>query len=173
MWWDGNDFCITGPLCGESTELVDSLHKEPVMQSFNEWFPFIKYELIYAGIISTVMHITLHWRHNECDGVSNHPPCDCLLDRLFRLRSKKTSKLCATGLCAVNSPVTGEFPAPMASNVENVSIWWCHHDLWGNVSNSNTRNISKTARTMVEYSHKRIEWFGCLYIYIYTYIYVS
>ena len=26
-----------------------------------------------------------------------------------------------------NSPGTGEFPAQMASNAENVSIWWCHH----------------------------------------------
>ena len=26
-----------------------------------------------------------------------------------------------------NSPVTGEFPAQMASNTENVSIWWRHH----------------------------------------------
>ena len=25
-------------------------------------------------------------------------------------------------------PVTGEFPAHMASNAENVSIWWGHHD---------------------------------------------
>ena len=42
-------------------------------------------------------------------------------------RSKKTSKLRVTGLCAGNSPVTGEFPAQIASNVENVSIWWRHH----------------------------------------------
>ena len=26
------------------------------------------------------------------------------------------------------SPVTGEFPAQMASDAENVSIWWRHHD---------------------------------------------
>ena len=26
-----------------------------------------------------------------------------------------------------NSPVTGEFPAQMASNAENVPIWWLHH----------------------------------------------
>ena len=29
-----------------------------------------------------------------------------------------------------NSSVTGEFPAQMASNAENVSIWWRHHVLW-------------------------------------------
>ena len=28
-------------------------------------------------------------------------------------------------------PVTGEFPAQMASNAENVSIWWRHHGLAG------------------------------------------
>ena len=31
-------------------------------------------------------------------------------------------------LCVGNSPVTGEFPAQMTSNVENVSIWWRHHE---------------------------------------------
>ena len=28
----------------------------------------------------------------------------------------------------MNSPGTGEFPAQMASNAENVSIWWRHHE---------------------------------------------
>ena len=32
----------------------------------------------------------------------------------------KTSKLGITGLCVGNSPGTGEFPAQMASNTENV-----------------------------------------------------
>ena len=70
---------------------------------------------------------TLQWRHNERDGVSDHQPHDCLLNRLFRRRSKKTSKLRVTGLSAGNSPVTVEFPAQMASNGDNVSIWWRHH----------------------------------------------
>ena len=48
----------------------------------------------------------------------NHQPYDCLLNRLFRRRSKKTSKLRVTGLCAGNSPGTGEFPAQMASNAD-------------------------------------------------------
>ena len=71
--------------------------------------------------------VSLQWRHNERDIVSNHQPHNCLLNRLFRRRSKKTSKLCVTGLCAGNSPMTGEFPAQRASNAENVSIWWRHH----------------------------------------------
>ena len=43
---------------------------------------------------------------------------------------KKTIKLCVTGLCVGNSPGTGEFPAQMASDTENVSIWWRHHALF-------------------------------------------
>ena len=54
---------------------------------------------------------TLQWRHNEVGSVSNHQPHECLLNRLFRRRSKKTSKLRVTCLCAVN--------------------WWRHHDVCG------------------------------------------
>ena len=74
---------------------------------------------------------SLQWRHNGSDSVSNHQPHDCFLNRLFRHRSKKTSKLRVTGLCAGKSPEAGEFPSQMASNAENVSIWWRHHvHLW-------------------------------------------
>ena len=74
-----------------------------------------------------ILPISSQWCHNEHDGVSNHQPHDCLLNCLFRCRSKKTSKLRATGLCKGNSPVTSEFPSQRASNAENVSIWWRHH----------------------------------------------
>ena len=67
------------------------------------------------------------WCHNGRDGISNHQPHDCLLNCLFRCRSKETSKLCVTGLCAGNSLVTSEFPAQMTSNAENISIWWRQH----------------------------------------------
>ena len=69
----------------------------------------------------------LRWRHNGCNDVSNHQPLDCLFNLLFRRRSNETSNLRVTGLCAGSSPGTGEFPAQMASNAENVSIWWRHH----------------------------------------------
>ena len=99
---------------------------------------------IWATIIGTVssqivaiglkirvsaLHMTLLWRHNEHDSVSNHQPHHCLLNRLFGHRSNKTPKLRVTDLCEGNSPGTGEFPAQKASNTENVSIWWRHHEL--------------------------------------------
>ena len=72
------------------------------------------FELIIMNVIMGVM-------------VSIHQPHQCLLNHLFGRRSQKTPKLRVTGLCAGNSPGTGEFPAQMASNAENVSIWWRHH----------------------------------------------
>ena len=65
----------------------------------------------------------LQWRHNERDGVSNHR-----LNRLFRRKSKKTSKLRVTGLCEGNSPVTGGFLSQRSSNAEKGSIWWRHNE---------------------------------------------
>ena len=47
---------------------------------------------------------TLLWRHNGHNRVSNHQPYDNVLNRLFRRRSKKTSKFRVTDLCAGNSP---------------------------------------------------------------------
>ena len=70
---------------------------------------------------------TLHWRHNDEDSVSNHQPHVCLLNRLFRRRSKKTSKAPRHWPLCGEFTGTGEFPAQRASNAENVSIWWRHH----------------------------------------------
>ena len=50
----------------------------------------------YQGIVCN--HFTLQWCHNDRKS-SNHQPHDCLLNRLFRHRSKKISKLRVTGLC--------------------------------------------------------------------------
>ena len=68
----------------------------------------------WCGVYTRVIHlcnrfqtacaISLRWRHNVCDSVSNHQPYDYLMNRLFRHRSKKTSKLRITGLCAGKSP---------------------------------------------------------------------
>ena len=88
-----------------------------------KWLPFFRWiaYTIYPMVRS------LRWRHNGRDSVSNHQPHDCLLNRWFIRRSKKISKPRVTGLCVGNSPGTGEYPAQMATNAENVSIWWRHH----------------------------------------------
>ena len=70
----------------------------------------IYYFMFICGFFTTVTQWWTRWR-------LNHRRLDCLLNRLFRRRSKKTSKL-RHWLCDGNSPVTGEFPAQRASNEE-------------------------------------------------------
>ena len=59
----------------------------------------------------------LQWHHNECDGISNHWHPDCLLNHLFRCRSKKTSKLHITGFCEGN---------PLVTSGSGTWRSWCH-----------------------------------------------
>ena len=98
--------------------------------------------------VGFIQNLSLQWRHIDRDGVSNHQSHDCLLNysiqlfTQFKAHIKETSKLRVTGLCAGNSPVTGELPAQRASNVENVSIWWRHHDhSWPLLVNEATGHI--------------------------------
>ena len=72
------------------------------------WCPTI---LIHYYVLKT-----LHWRHYRYDDVSNHQHHDCLLNRLFRHKSKKTPKLRVTGLYEGNTPMTDEFPAQRSVN---------------------------------------------------------
>ena len=94
------------------------------------WNLFTQSLRSFTGTVKNIYYTTiqpLRWRHNELDGISDHHPHDCLLNLLFMRRSKKTSKLRVTGLCAGNSPWNGEFPAQKASDAKNVPIWWRHH----------------------------------------------
>ena len=90
---------------------------------------------------------TLQWRHNGRDGVSNHQPHHCLLKRLFRRRSKKTSKLRITGLCAGNSPVTVEFPTQIV-----FPRWWLKHytDVIMSAMASNHRRLGCFSQPFVQ-----------------------
>ena len=91
-------------------------------------FKIMRLNLLFMkSVHRCAFHTPLQWCHDDHDGASNHQPHDCLLNRLFRRRSKKTLNLRVTGLCVGNSSVTDEFLAQRASNAENVSIWWHHH----------------------------------------------
>ena len=127
-----------------SLKFVSSIHINniPVLVKIMAWRPVVAKPLSEPMMENSLTHkcvtqpqkvkrVPLRWRHNGCDSVSNHQPHECLLRRLIMRTSRKTSKLRVTGLCAGNSPETGEFRAQMASNAENVSIWWRHHAYYG------------------------------------------
>ena len=83
----------------------------------------------YVNIISSKwdfmlsLWFPLQWLQIERDGVSNHQPHDCLLNRLFKTQIKVTSKLHVTGRCEGNSPVTGEFTAQRVSNAYRMASY--------------------------------------------------
>ena len=60
--------------------------------------------------------LSLQWCQVERDGISNHQRLGCFLNCLFRRRSKKTSKLCVTGLCEGNFPMNYPHKGPVT--------WW-------------------------------------------------
>ena len=66
-----------------------------------------------------------YWSHRFVDSsitMTSHNGCD-----IKGTYQRKHQTSAVTGLCAGNSPGTGEFPAQRASYAENVSIWWRHH----------------------------------------------
>ena len=90
------------------------------------WHQYCCFKLSY-------LRSTLLWRHNEHDSVSNHQPRGCLLNRLFRRRSKKISKLRVTGLCVGNSPGPVNSPHkgpvtrkmfPFDDVIMLTQVWW-------------------------------------------------
>ena len=91
---------------------------------------------------------SLRWRHNGRDGVSNHQSRDCLLNRLFRRRSKKTSKLRVTGLCEGNSPGTGEFLAQWPVTRK------CFHLMTSSCFNFPDVEITQTATILPHEKHR-------------------
>ena len=119
-------WCMSGSLtrqwCGKCPRHSRRMRNSRFYVSGKRSMKFCVFLLMNSIDGQMLFKLSLQWRHN-----GRH---NCLLNRLFRRRSKKTSKLRVTDLCAGNSPMTGEFPAQMASNAENVSIWWRHHGWW-------------------------------------------
>ena len=98
-------------------------HKRPIIWIFDFYSLLVRTIGWRSGIVGA-----LQWRHNDHDGVSNHQPHGCLLNRLFRRRSKKTSKLRVTGLCVGNSPgpVNSSHKGPVTPKMfpfDDVIMW--------------------------------------------------
>ena len=109
--------------------------------------------------------ITSHWRHNDHDGVSNHQPYSCLLNHLFRGRSKKTSKLRVTGLCAGNSPgpVNSSHNWPVTRKTfpfDDVIMKQCERNMFNPIPKENVQGQKHPRRcAVVELpSHRTPKW---------------
>ena len=110
----------------------------PLRANFFRWsrnlhlpfMSFIHFDL--TQVVEILPHVrqgptSLHWRHNEYVGVSNHQPQGCLLNRLLRRGSKKTSKLRVTGVWIprTNGQLRGKcFHLMTSSSRATYSISW-------------------------------------------------
>ena len=113
------------------TVVTDVEHRPEFQLTINTTYLTLTGTLFYKYFSLHTHFITLQWCHNECKGMWNHPRLDCSLNCLSMQAQNKPSKLGVTGLCEGNPLVTSGFPSQRASNAENVSILWCHHDpLW-------------------------------------------
>ena len=115
------------------------------------WFVFQRSENSVLVYNHWFVELSLRWRHNDHDGVSNHQPHGCLLNRLFRRRSKKTSNPRVTGLCVGNSP------GPVNSPQKGLR-GKCFH-LMTSSSFSPSRGISDLA-----YFIRNFDWNRCVHI---------
>ena len=96
--------------------------------------------------------ISLPWRHNERDGLSNNRRFDSLLNRLFRRRSKKTSKHRVTGQWPVNSPHKGPITRKMFP-FDDVAM---QYQEWGRRQNSpptGARDLKRSCCRPLHASH--------------------
>ena len=112
-----------------------------------DWFPEHRISTRYSYVHLRVMkhggqdkHYSTTWHYNVVimgSMASQVTSLTIVYSTVYsRCSSKKASKLRVTGLCAGNSPVTGEFPGQRTSNAENVSIWWRHHEKKQTTSNT-------------------------------------
>ena len=94
--------CVTGALYG-SAVVVTKLYADIIIILVYFSQPLVWYGKYQHGsyqcMVSDGIH-SLKWRNNERDGISNHQPHDCLLNRLFKAQIKENFK----------APVTGMFP---------------------------------------------------------------
>ena len=74
-------------------------------------------DIFHERNIQIILSLPLRWRHIGRDSVSNHQLHDCLLNRLFRRRSKKTSKLRVTGPFFHRGPVNAPHKWPVKRNM--------------------------------------------------------
>ena len=103
---------IPSKWCALHKRMVQSFHP-PIKPDYYE----VKYLQPIWRSVARIYHLRVHdllqWCHNEHNGVSKHRRLNCLLNRLFRRRSKKSSKFRVTGLCEGNPPVNSPHEGPV------------------------------------------------------------
>ena len=109
---------------------------------------------LYNKVISVYVYSTFVWSHRLHTW---RPPWWNFANLQIHYHDVIMGPLASqiTSLCAKNSPGTGEFPAQMASNAENVSIWWRHHVFQNSVSALRINEVFMGGYTLIIYGNMR------------------
>ena len=110
------------------------IHDSSFLKSYNTDHPFvcdrdsikiIELNSLCYILVKLLQCLSLMWLYNERDGASNRWRLDCLLNRLSRHRSKKTSKLRVTDISAspMDSPRKEPVTWKMFSFDDVIMIW--------------------------------------------------
>ena len=97
--------------------------------------PVLRTDTIVRTCFTDSYNMTTQWRHSKRGGVSNHRRLDCLLNRLFRRRSKKTSKPSVTDLCEGNSPVI-----PLTKGQQREKCFHLMTSSWNHIKRGNGKD---------------------------------
>ena len=114
---------------------VNSPHKRPVTRKM---FPLDDVIMYWRVLTVYKLFFALQWRHNELAGVSNHQTHDCLPNRLFTCKSKKTSNSASLAFVMgihrrpVNSPRKGPVTRKMFP-FDVVIVWYTNPHLYSHL----------------------------------------
>ena len=84
----------------------------------------------YKFIVTLLIIYPLQWRCNDRDGVWDHWPHDCLVNRIFRRTSKKTPKLHVTGRGIHRWPVNSPHKGPVTQKMFPFDDVIMHCSMW-------------------------------------------
>ena len=160
--------CEMGPFClGTSMTIFSLLYlrtesKMSFLRDYHHWLHW-KLSCFELSLYS------LQWRHNKRDGISNRRRLDCLLNRLFMRKSKKTPKIRYTGLCEGNPPVTGGFPSQRTNNAEK-SFRLMTSSCWRNLR-CFTGSCHASDKTSPKWRHFHFSWWPVTVFSSYFYLY--
>ena len=95
------------------------------------WYSYLEiYHSLLFGVGSLVLGqwYALQWRHDKCDRVSNRRRLHCLLNCWSGADQRKHRSSASLAFVREIHRLQVGSPHKKASNAENISIWWRHHD---------------------------------------------
>ena len=116
-----------------------------------------------SNLFAQIIQDALQWRHAGCDGVSNHQPHDCLLNRLYRQDQRKYQSSASLAFergnhrWAVNSPHKWPVTRKMFP-FDDVIMWLSWHRVEFTIA-AVLMEEPRTMRVQIPHASRRNAWY--------------